>query len=89
MSGIFKICTIGKPDEIPLNPPRRSIGLGACRAGVLFMRRETLTRAVNLAICLDRGYYLGTVARDKQTALDDLKRYMTADEINELNRRAA
>ena len=51
------------------------------------MKRETLTQAVNLAICLDRGYYLGTVARDKQEALERLKSGMNGDDLREFNER--
>jgi hypothetical protein len=51
------------------------------------MDRTKLTQAVNLAICLDRGYYLGTVARDKQEALEGLKMGMTGDDLREFNER--
>lgn len=51
------------------------------------MTSETLTQAVNLAICLERGYYLGTVARDKQKDLESLKAIMSNEDLAEFYKR--
>jgi len=51
------------------------------------MTRETMTQAVNLAICINRGYYLGTVADKKARELDELKIYMTTQDEHEFNER--
>lgn len=53
------------------------------------MTRQKLTQAVNLSICLDRGFYLGAVAREKEHDLEDLKSYMSAQEYREYNERRA
>ena len=55
--------------------------------GLKMVTREKLTQAVSLAICLERGYYLGTVARDKQIALDELKAVMDSEQLVELGNR--
>lgn len=49
--------------------------------------REKLTEAVNLSIGLQRGYYLGTVERDKRAALEALTGAMSPDERWEFDER--
>ena len=51
------------------------------------MTRQTLTEAVKLAVCIDRGYYTGTVLREKQGALESLTQSMSTEELNEYNGR--
>ena len=51
------------------------------------MTRTILNQAVRLAICINRGYYLGTVYRDKLQALDQIKKHMSPDELREFNER--
>ena len=47
--------------------------------------RLKMIQAVNLSICLGRGYYLGTVERDKREALNVLKSYMSSEQLAEFN----
>jgi hypothetical protein len=49
--------------------------------------REKLTEAVKLAMCIERGFYVGTVLRDKEKALDTLKSLMSPEELTEYNSR--
>ena len=51
------------------------------------MTREKMIQAVSLGIAISRGWYTGTVLREKQNALEILKRYMSPDEMNEFNAR--
>ena len=49
--------------------------------------RAGMTQAVNLAIALERGYYLGTVARDKAARLAAIKAHMDNQQLTEFEQR--
>ena len=49
--------------------------------------RQKLSQAVSLKIGLDRGYYLGTVAREKAGALESLLDGASPEELLEYDNR--
>ena len=51
------------------------------------LTREKLTQAVNLAIAIERGWYTGTVLKDKQRDLEELKSGMGEGQPEEFRRR--